>query len=216
MKLLFSLLVLFFTTQIFSQITIKGQVFSDSIPLESASVYIKHTTSGMATDINGDFTLNAKQGDTLAVSYLGYKTKEVIVTDGNDLNIELITDSFDEVEIVGYLVAVNKESIFRCFGSTREVKPILEREFDNTEDGNRLILYPNPSSNGIFKLKLYEDYDAIKISVVNISGQIINKFTYQKFGEDLTIDLSQCAQGFYIINIVADGEPLQAIKAIRG
>ena len=90
MKIAIYVLVLLFSALSFSQVTVKGTVKSDSIPLEFASVYVKHSTNGVATDDKGQFTLQAKQGDTLAVSYLGYKTKEFIVGNSEDLNIQLV------------------------------------------------------------------------------------------------------------------------------
>ena len=53
-SLLFALTVSIYS---FSQITIKGKVESDSIPLEFASVIIKNSKKGVATNSNGQFEL---------------------------------------------------------------------------------------------------------------------------------------------------------------
>lgn len=54
-----------------------------------ASVLVKGTTNGTITDIDGNFTLsNLKKGDVIEVSYIGYKSQE-IVWNGQAINIVL-------------------------------------------------------------------------------------------------------------------------------
>ena len=43
-------------------------------PLIGVSVLIEGTTQGTITDFDGNFTLNAQEGQTLEVSYMGYRT----------------------------------------------------------------------------------------------------------------------------------------------
>ena len=62
------------------QQNVTGKVLdSDGFPLVGASVVVKGTTTGTATDFDGNFTISASDGDTLVVSYIGYETKEVPV-----------------------------------------------------------------------------------------------------------------------------------------
>lgn len=69
-----------------------------------ASVMVKGTTIGTATDIEGNFTLNVPSSGTLVVSYVGYKTQEIALTGQKELRIDLLedTESLDEVVVVGY------------------------------------------------------------------------------------------------------------------
>ena len=62
------------------------------------------TTNGMITDVNGNFTINVKPGATIVVSYIGYVTQEIKITNQSTLNITLKEDSgmLDEVVVVGY------------------------------------------------------------------------------------------------------------------
>ena len=59
---------------------ITGTVVDAMGPVIGASVVVKGTTNGVATDFDGNFTLNASPGQTLVVSYIGYLTKEIKVT----------------------------------------------------------------------------------------------------------------------------------------
>lgn len=211
-KIIVLLLTLSFSICSLAQITIKGTVSHDSIPLESASVIIKNTKKGVATNEKGQFTLEAKKGDTLSVSYLGFQDKEVVVKTKDNFNIQLeVGNNLEEVVVLAY------EKTTRCYskGCCCWLEIEEERLISDKEELVNNKLYPNPSSNGIFQLKLVEDYDEVKISVANISGQTIQNSIHQKLGNKLNIDLSEFATGIYIINIIADGEHLEAIKAIR-
>ena len=48
-------------------------------PLIGASVMVKGTHTGVVTDINGKFSIAAKEGQTLEISYVGYSTQNVRV-----------------------------------------------------------------------------------------------------------------------------------------
>ena len=82
---------------------------SDNEPLIGASVMVQGTKVGSVTDLDGNFTIDAKNGQTLEVSYLGFITQKVKVT-GSVINVTLNEDkqSLDEVVVVGYGVQKKK------------------------------------------------------------------------------------------------------------
>lgn len=75
-------------------VTVKGTVTSaaDGEPLIGATVIVKGTSTGIATDIDGNYSVNAQNGATLIFSYVGYASKEVKVT-SNRLDVALAEDS---------------------------------------------------------------------------------------------------------------------------
>lgn len=91
--------------------TVKGTVISgsDNEPLIGASVMVEGARNGAVTDLDGNFTITAKNGQTLEVSYLGFITQKVKVT-GSVINVTLNEDkqSLDEVVVVGYGVQKKK------------------------------------------------------------------------------------------------------------
>ena len=91
--------------------TVKGTVISgsDNEPLIGASVMVQGARNGAVTDLDGNFTITAKNGQTLEVSYLGFITQKVKVT-GSVINVTLLEDkqSLDEVVVVGYGVQKKK------------------------------------------------------------------------------------------------------------
>lgn len=84
----------------------KGMVVDiDGMPLPGVSIVVKNTAKGVSTDFEGNFDIsNIQIGETLVFSYIGFATKEVVVTNSNFLNVTLVedTESLDEVVIVGY------------------------------------------------------------------------------------------------------------------
>ena len=95
-----SSLSLFAQTQTISGIVLDE--FGD--PMIGVSVLVKGTTTGIITDVEGNFTVPAKTGDVLLVKYLGYKDQEIKVTSNARLKITLHEDTqnLDEVVVVGY------------------------------------------------------------------------------------------------------------------
>ena len=91
--------------------TVKGSVISgsDNEPLIGASVMVQGTKTGAVTDLDGNFTIEAKNGQTLEVSYLGFITQKVKVN-GSVVQVTLQEDkhSLDEVVVVGYGVQKKK------------------------------------------------------------------------------------------------------------
>lgn len=105
----------------FAQERIVSGTVSDNakMPLPGVSVLIKGTKTGIQTDFDGKFSINAKPTDVLVFSYIGMETKEVSATNTN-VNITLQQEStaLSEVLIVGY-TATNKKDFI---GSIKEVK----------------------------------------------------------------------------------------------
>lgn len=92
--------------------TITGTVTdAQGEPLIGATVAVKGTANACATDIDGNFSLKAPVGSTLAISYVGYKGKD-LKAEPTAMNIVLDEDSamLDEVVVVGYGTA-KKESL---------------------------------------------------------------------------------------------------------
>ena len=87
------------------QITVTGLVTGNDIqePLIGVNVLIKDSDQGTTSDIDGRFELLVDIGATLQISYLGYETKEIIVTE-SDLSVELMSQAakLDQVVVVGY------------------------------------------------------------------------------------------------------------------
>ena len=107
-----------------AQTRVRGTVVDEAgEPIIGASVLIKGTSGGTATNADGNFSLSAPENGILIISYLGYETQEVSVS--ANVRVVLIegSKSLDELVVVGYgsgqkigsitgsIVTVNSESI---------------------------------------------------------------------------------------------------------
>lgn len=72
-------------------------------PLIGASVLIQGTTSGVVTDLDGNFTINAAPASTLIISYTGYATQEIPVEGESVVNVSMTSgELLEEVVVTGY------------------------------------------------------------------------------------------------------------------
>ena len=85
------------------QITVKGHVVDVSgEPVIGATVRVAGTSTGAMTDFDGNFTLNANQGATLEVSYIGYQTVQVSAAPDVVVTLHEDSEMLNEVVVIGY------------------------------------------------------------------------------------------------------------------
>ncbi len=90
-----------------TQIEITGKVISLSTgePLAGVNILIKGTTTGVVTDLNGNYTINVPDEETILVfSYIGFLSEEVTVGSQTVIEISLVDDimSLGELVVIGY------------------------------------------------------------------------------------------------------------------
>ena len=89
-----------------AQTKITGRVSSsdDQQPVIGASVTLKGTSTGTVTGTDGTFTLMAKTGDVLTITYLGYVTREINIGSQTNYTVVLSPSANDlnEVVVTGY------------------------------------------------------------------------------------------------------------------
>lgn len=88
------------------EITVTGTIVdTEGTPLVGATVLEKGTTNGVISDFDGNFTINVANEDAvLAVSYIGFATKEILITGQSNISVVLEESAagLDEVVVVGY------------------------------------------------------------------------------------------------------------------
>lgn len=93
---------------------VSGQIVDGSgEPIIGASVLLKGTTVGTITDIDGNFVLPNVSTGTLVISYVGYKTKEVVLGKEKLYKVVLEEDTeiLDEVVVMAYNTTVKRKMI---------------------------------------------------------------------------------------------------------
>ncbi len=91
---------------VMAQITVSGTVVDESdSPLPGASIVVKGEKGGVATDIDGKFTLKVPgENSVLVISFIGYDVQEIKVADKRRFDVKMTsaTQMIDEVVIVGF------------------------------------------------------------------------------------------------------------------
>ena len=109
------------SVQVFAQgLTVKGVVKDNTgMGVIGANILVKGTTNGTITDFDGNFTLEAKKGDVIVISFIGYKTQELPAAATMNVTLQDDTEVLDDVVVIGY-GSVKKND---ATGSVTAIKP---------------------------------------------------------------------------------------------
>lgn len=101
-----------------------------------ANIMIKGTGTGVSTNIDGEFSIEAATGDELIVSFIGYLTQTIKIDSQKTLNIKLLEDTktLEEVVVVGYTVQTKSA----VTGSVAVVKADKLKDVNTLEVGSML------------------------------------------------------------------------------
>ncbi|EDP97740.1 carboxypeptidase-like regulatory domain-containing protein [Kordia algicida OT-1] len=207
-KLLFTLLFSISICCFAQKRTLTGTVYDEEKNvLANANVLVKNSKKGTITNENGQFTIDIDGMTVLEISYLGFETKEVIISKEKEVSI-ILENNFEALDTTVVIAYGNNRKIscgFSCkvIYTTEKYVPA------------QTTLFPNPSASGIFQLQLESDFTNLALDVYNMNGQLVQSKTYSKLSKIPQIDLSKQPKGMYLIRIVADGLPLETKKAIR-
>ncbi|WP_127127080.1 SusC/RagA family TonB-linked outer membrane protein [Pseudoflavitalea rhizosphaerae] len=112
--------------------SVKGFVYNKRYePLSNASIMLRGTSKGVSTAANGSFEMkDAKLGDILRVSYIGYKPMDVKVefTQGTTVILEDATNELDQVVAQGYSKTtrlLSTSSVARVSGEEIARQPVM-------------------------------------------------------------------------------------------
>lgn len=133
---LFLLLGLFTSVIAYSQqISVKG-IVKDQIgePVIGANVLVRGTTNGVITNVNGEFILSASKSNVLVVSFVGYTTQEIPVSE-KQMTIVLKEDTelLDEVVVLGYGANTRKQDLSASVGIISNTDELAARPVTSTE-----------------------------------------------------------------------------------
>ncbi|THF51308.1 SusC/RagA family TonB-linked outer membrane protein [Flavobacterium supellecticarium] len=109
-KWIFTLLLAFSMQFSFAQQekTVTGTVTEGGLPLPGVSVVIKGTTQGTQTDMDGNYSIKAKQGQVLVFTFVGMETSSVTVGASNKINVALQSEAKQLNEVVVGALGIKK------------------------------------------------------------------------------------------------------------
>lgn len=118
------LIVLSHATAFSQSLRVSGKVVeaSSGTGLPSVSVVLKGTSLGTTTDTNGDYSLEVSSPQSVLVfSFIGYKSKEIVVGNQSTLNVQLDEEAFslEEIVVTGTGVATEKKQLGNFISSVK-------------------------------------------------------------------------------------------------
>lgn len=87
------------------KVVVKGRVLdSTGEPLVGATVFVKGTSTGVNTDVDGNYSISVAANQTLEFSYIGMTSKEELVGTRTVIDVTLDSDGvqLEEVVAIGY------------------------------------------------------------------------------------------------------------------
>jgi TonB-linked SusC/RagA family outer membrane protein len=192
--LLFGLLL---TLQANAQRTLTGTLTDakSGDALIGASVAVKNTVKGTVTDIDGKFSLYLESAEnTLVISYTGYATKEVNVTNLSVLNLALEADiiGLSEVMVTGLGVTKERRFLTSSQQAIKSTELLKAREPNNVAGlvgkiagltvglNSEMLRRPNVVLRGSADLLYVVDGVPINSDTWNINTDDIEHFTVLK------------------------------------
>lgn len=115
LKSTFSLFLLctFYSFSLTAQVkTISGTVTDElDLPLPGVNISETGTLNGVTTDFDGNYTIKVEEGGSLTFSFVGYKTKEIQISEQKVLDVGLKPDlqQLENVVVVGYGTVQKKD-----------------------------------------------------------------------------------------------------------
>lgn len=158
---LFKILAFFFIAYSSAQnISVSGVVQDNTgMPIPGANIIIEGTMTGTTSDFDGNFTLKEVGiGDTISISYVGYITKDIVITSSAALTIQLDEDisQLEEVVVVGYGTQNKKDvtgAVSTVSAETLEaLKPIDAAQALQGTSAGVSVTAPSGSPGGNFNI----------------------------------------------------------------
>ncbi|MEN5056109.1 TonB-dependent receptor plug domain-containing protein [Sphingobacterium kitahiroshimense] len=134
-------------------------VDSSGNPVSGVTVSVKGTSVGTQTSETGSFSINAKVGDMLVISSVGFKTAETRVssTSGLTIRLESAADVLDEVVVVGY-GTMRKSDVTGSIAMVKGADMIKDQNFSPLDNlrgkASGVNIFSNSSQPGAYGNKV--------------------------------------------------------------
>lgn len=162
--------------------------------MPGASVVVKNTKTGVQTDQSGAFRIHAEPGSILAISSVGYQSKEVAISGQSSSNITLVQL---EPQLLGGVVVVG-------FTRTKaKPVPLIKAVIDTAF--KKFSVYPNPvkgKSTIHIDLKNLSTGDYL-ISLQNMAGQTVQSkiVAIERKHQTVELAINETAAGTYLVRV---------------
>lgn len=210
------LLVFLASFQSFSQ-TIKGNVADDKgMPIPGANVTNTNGLSSASSDFDGNFIINAKAGDKLKISMIGYTAVTIAASQDMTVKLKEETTTLQDVVVVGYgsrkavdatmsvakvkAADISKQKILRPDQAVQgRMAGVTVIGNDNPGSSAKIIVRGLSSVMGADTPPLFVVDGVYQNNINNLNASTIESFEVLKDASALAIYGNQAANGVVII-----------------
>jgi len=162
-----------------AQKTITGVVNDASgLPLPGAAVVIDGTAEGVATDFDGNYSIEAKEGDVLVFSFVGFVPQKITVGAADVINVSIQEDSSELQEVVVTAYGTQKRESIAGAVSIISADQIENATFSNAAksleglvSGLRIIQSSGqPGSDPIIRIRGFGSINADNSPLIVLDG----------------------------------------------
>ncbi|MFA9186806.1 hypothetical protein AAGV33_12580 [Flavobacterium sp. FBOR7N2.3] len=137
--------------------SLKGQVRNDLVPVENVIVFNVNANEGTVVDQFGLFEVEAKVNDTLVFSSLSFKSKKIVLSEGDFIAPKLIVnmDVFTN-ELAEVLIRAKKE-LSPIEGNSQKYVDLKYFDDEKSSPKNRTLPPVGGIENGMDFVRIYKD-----------------------------------------------------------
>ncbi|WP_051269619.1 SusC/RagA family TonB-linked outer membrane protein [Flavobacterium suncheonense] len=206
-KWIFALLMAFSMQFSFAQEkTITGTVTEAGLPLPGVSVVVKGTTRGTQTDMDGNYTIAAKTGESLVFSFIGMKDQTIVVGAASKINVAMAAEATAIEDVVVTALGIKRKTD----AVTSTYQKVNAEELNKAANPNAVQalvgkvsgLQINTTSSGInaenrVVLRGARSMTGNNQALVVIDGAISNIGTFQQLAPEIieSVNVLKGAQG---------------------
>ena len=223
MKQFITTLFLFSSLVLFGQGGISGVVLDENGgPLPGANVVIENTSTGVSTDFDGNFTINANSGEVLVISYIGYTSEYVTVGNQDSITVSLQLDNeLEEVVVtaLGFAAVRDQQgstsSVIATDDVIRSAEPTVVNALSGKASGVRITRSNgDPGAGSTIRIRGANTIDGSIQPLIIVDGVPMDNTTSYAGGNNITGSNGGVTQGSRLNDI--NPNDIESVQVLKG
>ncbi len=223
MKQFITTLFLFSSLVLFGQGGISGVVLDENGgPLPGANVVIENTSTGVSTDFDGNFTINANSGAVLVISYIGYTSEYITVGNQDSITVSLQLDNeLEEVVVtaLGFAAVRDQQgstsSVIATDDVIRSAEPTVVNALSGKASGVRITRSNgDPGAGSTIRIRGANTIDGSIQPLIIVDGVPMDNTTSYAGGNNITGSNGGVTQGSRLNDI--NPNDIESVQVLKG
>ena len=223
MKQFITTLFLFSSLVLFGQGGISGIVLDENGgPLPGANVVIENTSTGVSTDFDGNFTINANSGEVLVISYIGYTSEYITVGNQDSITVSLQLDNeLEEVVVtaLGFAAVRDQQgstsSVIATDDVIRSAEPTVVNALSGKASGVRITRSNgDPGAGSTIRIRGANTIDGSIQPLIIVDGVPMDNTTSYAGGNNITGSNGGVTQGSRLNDI--NPNDIESVQVLKG